>query len=582
MAKSHRPQLGSTTPDPSPVPNPANAAGLTGAQRADSWTLGAGGGFAAAPDQPKVPDASAPAVKPIPARPIGTQPSGLVAYGATPLPTQPIAARPIATPARPVPAATTGDAGEERVLEDGAEDDPVDVAARFAPPWLLSMVVHMLLLIIMGLWVTVTFKDDPPLIEMDVYGPTLGDQLLDNSVQITSPLPDPSLEKAALAITELPEVSDPVAVPPPPVFAPTGIASISEGPAPAIGYALSGRQLGRRKALLSIYGGTKTTEDSVALALEWLKRNQQNNGSWSLVGPYADAAFYENTVAATAMALLAFQGAGHTHREGEYKAVVGRGWDYLLKRQDADGLFSSDLVSSMQLLYSHGQATIAVCEIFGMTKDPKFQGPAERAIRYCIRAQAAEGGWRYMPNSDSDMSVTGWFVMGLQSARMAGIEVPQATLDNVTKFIDSVSLENGSRYTYKPGQPLEGPAMTAEALLCRQYLGWKRDDTRLVKGLAYLTDNLIGKGESDVYYWYYATQACHHMEGETWNKWNGIMRQTLPSTQVKTGAESGSWDPGGDKWGPQGGRLYVTCLSTYMLEIYYRHMPLYTNVFEKP
>ena len=28
-------------------------------------------------------------------------------------------------------------------------------------------------------------------------------------------------------------------------------------------------------------------------------------------------------------------------------------------------------------------------------------------------------------------------------------------------------------------------------------------------------------------------------------------------------------------WGQFGGRLYVTCLSTYILEVYYRHLPLY-------
>jgi hypothetical protein len=127
---------------------------------------------------------------------------------------------------------------------------------------------------------------------------------------------------------------------------------------------------------------------------------------------------------------------------------------------------------------------------------------------------------------------------------------------------------------------IRDPTMTAEALLCRQYLGWKHDDPRLLKGVAYLVEHTIGNSNNDVYYWYYATQVCHHMEGEAWTRWNAAMKRELPAQQVKSGAESGSWSPRGDEWGDQYGRLYKTCLSTYNLEVYYRHLPIYTKVFE--
>jgi hypothetical protein len=53
------------------------------------------------------------------------------------------------------------------------------------------------------------------------------------------------------------------------------------------------------------------------------------------------------------------------------------------------------------------------------------------------------------------------------------------------------------------------------------------------------------------------------------------MRRVLPENQVKEGKERGSWDSRGDPYGYQGGRLYCTCLCIYMLEVYYRHLPLY-------
>jgi hypothetical protein len=219
-------------------------------------------------------------------------------------------------------------------------------------------------------------------------------------------------------------------------------------------------------------------------------------------------------------------------------------------------------------------ATIAVCELYGMTKDERFRKPAQKALDYAAKIQTEKlGGWRYVPRLDSDTSVTGWFVMALQSGLMAGLEVPSPTLEGISKFLDSVT-ENGSTYAYQPNRPPTLP-MTAEALLARQYLGWKRDDPRLRAGVDLLLENLIDYDAQNVYHWYYATQVLHHMGGADWEKWNKAMRDRVPQQQVKEGAEAGSWGPHADRWGPHGGRLYTTCLSIYLLEVYYRHLPIY-------
>jgi hypothetical protein len=72
------------------------------------------------------------------------------------------------------------------------------------------------------------------------------------------------------------------------------------------------------------------------------------------------------------------------------------------------------------------------------------------------------------------------------------------------------------------------------------------------------------------------------MEGEAWQQWNSVMRQLLPERQEKRGSEKGSWDPINDRWGDAGGRLYVTCLSLYVLEVYYRHLPIYRHELMNP
>jgi hypothetical protein len=83
----------------------------------------------------------------------------------------------------------------------------------------------------------------------------------------------------------------------------------------------------------------------------------------------------------------------------------------------------------------------------------------------------------------------------------------------------------------------------------------------------------------DMYYNYYATQVARHWEGDVWKKWNDQMHDWLVNSQVKQGHEAGSWHFGaGGHSNERGGRHYVTSLATMMLEVYYRHMPIYRKV----
>ena len=119
-----------------------------------------------------------------------------------------------------------------------------------------------------------------------------------------------------------------------------------------------------------------------------------------------------------------------------------------------------------------------------MTHDETYLEPAQKAVDYCVKIQAPEGGWRYQPGVDSDLSVTGWFAMAMQSARMAGLEVPSPVFDRIGKFLDTVARDEGARYAYQFNAGATKP-LTAEGLLCRQYLGWAHDDPRLRNGVDY-------------------------------------------------------------------------------------------------
>jgi Prenyltransferase and squalene oxidase repeat len=476
--------------------------------------------------------------------------------------------------------------------EDGEPVDPLGKLVVATPPWMISMIVHFSMMILLGLAAfgasRVARHEEPP-IQMnlgeqkkedhEIYAERLGEQLEDPSVRMSSEGLEPSKDAvAAFASSDLPEVDSPLIGP---VLDPTpnGTLPVGTVPTPAIGLEFSGRDEGVKKALLKAYGGTALTEDAVKEGLAWLARQQKSRGMWSMVGPYKNGAGAENEEAATAMALLAFQGAGHTPKssgDDAYVKLTARGWTWLLKQQQKDGHFFGNQLPEQHSLYTQALCTIALCELYGMTRDEKYHDPAQKAVDYCVKIQAEEGGWRYQPGIDSDMSVTGWFSMALQSARMAGLEVPSPVYAKISKFLDSVQRDEGARYAYQlqAGATL---TLTAEGLLCRQYLGWGHEDQRLRNGVEYILANLPAWDKRNVYYWYYATQVCHHMEGEEWQKWNSVMRQLLPEHQERRGSEKGSWDPMNDRWGDAGGRLYVTCLSLYTLEVYYRHLPIYRH-----
>ena len=467
---------------------------------------------------------------------------------------------------------TLGGTAPNEGEEEEATTDVTQAVIESAPPWLVSMVVHMLLLLVLAFWYLEPWL--PNRIDLDaVFSDEVGMQLIEDTLELPS-LEPIEITDTAVSIDEA-EIDDPLAAAPDvPVQVPEALRSSSPQEAPSIGLALSGRSKGRKQVLLNAYGGTEVTESAVRMALEWLARNQRPDGSWSLMGPYRNGLPNENRLAATSMALLAFQGAGYTVDSGKYGKRVARAWEHLLRVQDADGNFFQNGISSHRL-YSQAQATIAICELYGMTKDEEFREPAQLAIDYALKVQAPEGGWRYVPGQGTDTSVTGWFVMGLQSALMAGLEVPSPALARISEYLDLVTTDGGSNYAYRVNNGAR-ISMTAEALLCRQYLGWAREDPRLARGVDEILRNPIDwERSTNVYYWYYATQVVHHMEGKVWQEWNKVMRDSLPRRQVQDGREKGSWDPAGDRWGHQGGRLYMTCLCTYMLEVYYRHLPIY-------
>lgn len=365
------------------------------------------------------------------------------------------------------------------------------------------------------------------------------------------------------------------------------VASMGGSPEARVASSLSMRTSNARREAARTLGGSPESEDAVERGLVWLARQQHPDGHWSIddfpgeKSPDAGIGSFHSDSAATGLALLAYLGAGYTHQSGTYQETVKRGMTWLLKGQKPDGdLFVDE--SEFVWFYSHGIASIALCEAYGLTRDVALRDPAQNALNFIVASQHPEfGGWRYRPRFESDTSVSGWQLMALKSGEMSGLNVPKEAYARVGKWLDSVqSATAAGQFSYHPSREAS-LAMTAEGLLMRQYLGAKRDDAQLIAGANHLRTRLPDFGQRDSYYWYYATQVMFHMQGEYWSDWNTSLRDTLVGTQSKDGPHSGSWDPTSpspEKWSTAGGRHYLTCLNLLMLEVYYRHLPLYLEL----
>jgi hypothetical protein len=368
-----------------------------------------------------------------------------------------------------------------------------------------------------------------------------------------------------------------------------GFAGGLGGPAMIAG-GFGGRSGSTREQMLREGGGNAISEAAVARGLKWLSLHQSPGGMWSL-GGFAKASKcnchgessnpYE--VGGTAFGLLPFLASGETHKRGIYSKNVDRGIAFLISKMDAEGHFAGDM-------YEQGLASIALCEAYALTSDPKLKMPAQKVINFIHKSQNQIGGWDYSPSGPvPDTSISGWNMMAVKSAQMGGLNIPKELLNKSRSWLDWAQDSSGAIYGYRQANamnPSEGGAspqtMVAIGLLLRLYQGWGPRHPAMVKGAHWmmLPENLAPGTRSHMYFNYYATQVMHHLGGKNWDKWNTRMRDWLIAQQdkgidPKTAHQKGSWDNSADWWCNYGGRIMMTSVCLLTLEVYYRHLPLY-------
>lgn len=392
---------------------------------------------------------------------------------------------------------------------------------------------------------------------------------------------------------------EPVAPPPTRLVRARGaVAAAAAGHAapPLVAGAYSNRFGPAKAKAIETFGGSDDTERAVRDGLRYLARIQHDDGSWGDRDDY-DRKYGFVYVGKTALCLLAFLGAGHTPQSGtEHREVVAKALAHLLALQDADtGAFGPSSC------YGHGIATYALAECYGLTKDPALLRPLEAALTWILdhqgprRDRRNRGGWGYFSpglaaeDDYARVSVTAWMVMALESARLSGVELPDAVLPAAREYLElSYDQPNGwFRYNHKPSRLQSAwptlPASTPAAAFCLLLLGSGADDPKVAAALDYTVDrrperyrrygddDFVLRGQGNVYFWYYGTLCCFLAGGEAWERWNERLRTVLPAAQ----ARDGSFPPI-DVYAAEAGdsrddRSYTTAMCVLCLEVYYRY-----------
>ncbi len=303
----------------------------------------------------------------------------------------------------------------------------------------------------------------------------------------------------------------------------------------------------------------KSFDEAIDRGLEFLRLNQQANGSW------------ENHAGITSLGVMAFMAKGYGPGLSPYGETMNRGIDFILGLPTKEGYITLGGGG----MYTHCMTTLMLSEVSGMV-DPERQERIDRmlagALGVILSAQNVsksanmQGGWRYEPRAaDSDISLSGWAFMALRAARNSATPVPREAIDRGLAFIRRCNSPDGG-FAYTPGSG-SGTARTGVGLLCLELGGAHRSPETLKAG-----QYLLKKGLKDGHFYYsayYTAQGMFQLGEAEWDEYAPKFYEEMLALQTAEGSWRGLGGDGGT------GPGYRTAMAILALSVSYRQLPIY-------
>lgn len=370
--------------------------------------------------------------------------------------------------------------------------------------------------------------------------------------------------------------------------------------------------------------GDAATEAAVMKALRWLKATQSPDGSWG-TKPEFGLKKGMDKAAGAGFAILTYLAHGETPASKEFGPTVQKALDYLINSvyvvKDKNGKLAKDPNGNTPYIRMSGAGgseygfligTYALCEAYGMTKNPNAREAAEKTLGRIISGQTATGGWNYnmarvTKDGPDDISFGGWAMQAIKAGKMAGIHLPGME-ECIKKAVNCLKKRNYSEkagFVYRATTNHKGGTggLAGVGCLAMQLLGYAKEK-EVANALNVMRDwqpsldkvysYAPGKPENAQYYCYYAAQ-CKYQAGmckdatpanfTLWKKWNAEMKALYTKAVITVTDKSGQpvtvKDPAGKdrpigRWENKDHYNYDvmgTCLAALQLMVYYRYLP---------
>lgn len=306
--------------------------------------------------------------------------------------------------------------------------------------------------------------------------------------------------------------------------------------------------------------------------LEWLSSQQRPNGSWANKIGYKLYDTYNGEdgehVGVTALAGMAFAGAGHLPGRGKFGREAERALRFVL---DSSRMEDGYITSNGTRMYSHSFATMFLAEILGMSRREDVKTALQRSVALLVAAQNREGGWRYSPSPvDADLSVTVCVLQGLRAARNSGVSVPVDTIERATRYVRRCSTRAGFSYQAPNDYAMNDAritfALTACGIVSLTSAGvYDAQEIRNGIRLLEMGRNDLSYGRYHYFYsHYYGSQAMYLAGPDHFDPYYRRVRAEILAAQQPDGG-----------WIDDVGRPYATAMACIVLQMPCEWLPIF-------